>query len=180
LNKLPPFNQIHNAPLPQSVLAPEYCTKLQSELSAPSRPARSRLATPWQTNSPETKAGISIYGSTSQNINTENSTLGMGNAVELRRVGGRKQAPNALPKGSPLALRFLTATVAANRDLRCALHRFEGLRTSSGERSSIDCCLPNDATNSPRFQLQLQLQLQLSTGGYALALSQLPVSGPAN
>jgi hypothetical protein len=76
--------------------------------------------------------------STSQNINTENSTLGMGNAVELRSVGGRRQAFNSLPKGSPLALRLLPTTVAANRDFRCALNRFPGLQTSSGRRSSFD------------------------------------------
>jgi hypothetical protein len=46
----------------------------------------------------------------------------MGIALELRNVAGRKQALNGLPKGSPLAFRLLTTTVAANRDFRCALN----------------------------------------------------------
>jgi hypothetical protein len=81
----------------------------------------------------------------------------MGKAVELRRVGGRKQALNLLPKASPLALRLLTTTVAANRDSRCALNRFPGLPTSSGERSSIVARpWPNHATNPACLQLQCQ------------------------
>jgi hypothetical protein len=59
-------------------------------------------------------AAIPIFASTYQNFNTQNSTFDDGNAAELRGVGDSKQALNALPKGFPLTVRFLTATVAAN------------------------------------------------------------------